>query len=97
MQNSNIHNQMYSITRVALLLNCSPATIKRWYKWANKTGKTIDEVGLPAYGVSTKGTWYFTIEQVKELQNFRKNLKWGQMAKFNSEYYWSKKKGDCSE
>ena len=38
------------------------------------------------------GTWFFTLEQVNELQNFRQNLKWGQMADFNSKYYWSKKK-----
>lgn len=97
MENWNIHNDLLSITRTALMLNCSPATIKRWYKWADKSGKTICEVGLPAYTTDSKGTWYFKLEQVTELQNFRKNLKWGQMSDFNSKYYWSKKKGESRE
>ena len=97
MENWNIHNEMLSITRAALILNCSPATIKRWYKWADKSGKAICEVGLPTYTTDSKGTWYFKLEQVTELQNFRKNLKWGQMSDFNSKYYWSKKKGESRE
>ena len=97
MENWNIHNDLLSITRTALMLNCSPATIKRWYKWADKWGKAIYEVGLPAYTTDSKGTWYFKLEQVTELQNFRKNLKWGQMSDFNSKYYWSKKKGESRE
>lgn len=97
MENWNIHNEILSITRTALMLNCSPATIKRWYKWADKSGKSIREVGLPAYTTDSKGTWYFKLEQVTELQNFRKNLKWGQMSDFNSKYYWSKKKGESRE
>lgn len=97
MDNWNIHNDMLSITRTALMLNCSPATIKRWYKWADKSGKAICEVGLPAYIKDSKGTWYFKLEQIPELQNFRKNLKWGQMSEFNSKYYWSKKKGESNE
>lgn len=97
MENWNIHNDLLSITRTALMLNCSPATIKRWYKWADKSGKAIWEVGLPAYTTDSKGTWYFKLEQVTELQNFRKNLKWGQMSDFNSKYYWSKKKGESRE
>lgn len=96
MEQLNIHNQMYSITRTALMLNCSPATIKRWYKWAEKTGRTISEVGLPTYITDTRGTWHFTLEQVSELRNFKKNIKWGQMAEFNSKYYWSKKKGESN-
>lgn len=97
MENWNIHNDLLSITRTALMLNCSPATIKRWYKWADKSGKAICEVGLPAYTTDSKGTWYFKLEQVTELQNFRKNLKWGDMSDFNSKYYWSKKKGESRE
>lgn len=97
MENWNIHNDLLSITRTALMLNCSPATIKRWYKWADKSGKAICEVCLPAYTTDSKGTWYFKLEQVTELQNFRKNLKWGQMSDFNSKYYWSKKKGESRE
>lgn len=96
MDELNIHNQMYSITRTALMLNCSPATIKRWYKWADKTGRTICEVGLPAYTTDTRGTWHFTLEQVSQLRDFKKNIKWGQMAEFNSKYYWSKKKGESN-
>lgn len=94
MEDWNIHNEMYSITRVALMLNCSPATIKRWYKWAKKSGKTTCEVGLPDYTTDARGTWHFKIEQVQQLQSFKKNMKWGEMAEFNSKYYWSKKKGN---
>lgn len=96
MEELNIHNQMYSITRTALMLNCNPATIKRWYKWADKTGRTICKVGLPAYTTDTRGTWFFTYEQIKQLQEFRANLKWGEMSEFNSKYYWSKKKGESN-
>jgi hypothetical protein len=46
---------------------------------------------LPKYTTDNRGTWYFTLEQVEELQEFRKNLKWGAMAKFNAKHYWSKK------
>lgn len=94
MEKLSIHNDDYSITRVAIILNCSPATIKRWYKWASKENKTFQEVGLPIYTTDNRGTWYFNDEQVSQLLNFKKNLKWGQMSKFNSKYYWSKKKGE---
>lgn len=94
---NTIHNETISITRVALMLNVNPLTIKRWYKWAMKAGKTKEEVGLPVYNTDGRGTWLFTLEQVKELQTFRKNLKWGEMAEFNSKYYWSKKKGEKNE
>lgn len=97
MEEWNIHNGMYSITRVAIMLNCSPATIKRWYKWVSKTNQTIENAGLPQYTTDKKGTWFFTLEQVKELNNFRNNLKWGQMSEFNQKYYWSKKKGESNE
>lgn len=94
---NTIHTEQISITRVALMLNIAPLTIKRWYKWAMTTGKTNEEIGLPQYTTDNRGTWFFTLEQVNELQTFRKNIKWGQMAEFNSKYYWSKKKGDVNE
>lgn len=97
MEEWNIHNQKYSITRVAIILNCSPLTIKRWYKWASSTDETLKNLGLPQYTTDKRGTWYFNSEQIKQLQNFRKNLKWGQMSDFNSKYYWSKKKGESNE
>lgn len=96
MEQLDIHNDKYSITRVSIILNCSPATIKRWYKWASMTNELWEDIGLPIYSRDTRGTWYFTNEQVKQLINFKKNLKWGQMANFNSKYYWSKKKGDTN-
>lgn len=61
------------------------------------TGRTLKQVNLPQYTTDNRGTWYFTPEQVKQLQEFRKNLKWGEMAEFNSKYYWSKKKGERNE
>lgn len=94
---NTVHTEQISITRVAFMLNVNPLTIKRWYKWAMNTGKTIEEVGLPQYTTDNRGTWFFNLEQVNELQNFRQNLKWGQMAEFNSKYYWSKKKGEDNE
>lgn len=96
MDDWNIHNEFFSITRVALMINCSPATIKRWYKWADKSGKAICEVGLPAYVTNNKGTWFFNLQDVQSLIQFKKNLKWGQMSDFNSKYYWSKKKGESN-
>lgn len=95
--NYTIHNEIFSITRAALMLNCSPATIKRWYKWADKTGRTICELGLPSYVTDTRGTWYFNLNDIKQLHEFRKNLKWGQMSEFNKKYYWTKKKGESNE
>ena len=94
MDNWNIHNEMYSISRVALLLNCSVPTIKRWYKYARLNDEPIE---MPQYTTDNKGTWYFKHEQILELQNFRKKLKWGQMSKFNEKYYWSKKKGKSND
>ncbi len=89
---NTIHTGQISITRVAFMLNVSPLTIKRWYKWAKKTGKTPEDVGLPIYTTDNRGTWFFTMEQVNQLQEFRQNLKWGEMAEFNSKYYWGKRK-----
>lgn len=94
---NTIHNETISITRVAFMLNVNPLTIKRWYKWAMKTGRNPKELGLPDYSTDNRGTWFFTLEQINQLQEFRKNLKWGEMAEFNSRYYWSKKKGDRDE
>ena len=94
---NTIHTEKLSITRVSLILNVAPLTIKRWYKWAMNTGKTIEEVGLPQYVTDNRGTWFFTPEQITELQDFRKNLKWGEMADFNSKYYWSKRKEKANE
>lgn len=79
------------------MLNVAPLTIKRWYKWAMNTGRTLNEVGLPEYSTDNRGTWFFTMEQINQLQQFRQSLKWGEMAEFNSQYYWSKKKGDRDE
>lgn len=97
MEEWNIHNEIYSITRVSIILNCSPATIKRWYRWVSKTNQTIEKVGLPKYTTNSRGTWFFTNEQIKQLQHFKQNLKWGEMSEFNSKYYWSKKKGDKND
>lgn len=96
MEKYNVHNDMLSITRVSLALNCSPATIKRWYRWADKMGKTICEVGLPAYIPDSRGTWYFKTSQLNDLINFRNNLKRGEMSTFHKQYYWKKKKGESN-
>lgn len=96
MEELDIHKDKYSITRVSIILGCSPATIKRWYKWASKENQLWDKVGLPIYSKDNRGTWYFSREQVNQLINFKKNLKWGQMSDFNSKYYWSKKKGESN-
>lgn len=88
---NTIHTEQISITRVAFMLGVAPLTIKRWYKWASTTGKLLEEIGLPQYTTDNRGTWFFTLDQISQLQDFRENLKWGQMAEFNSKYYWSKK------
>lgn len=95
MENWNtIHNELLSITRVSLILNCSVITIKRWYKWANEYDiSQINGVSLPQYTTDNRGTWFFTYPQVNQLREFRKHLKWGQMSKFNCRYY-NKKKGE---
>ena len=97
MEDWNIHSQMYSITRVAIILNCSPITIKRWYKWASLSDEPLENLNLPQYQTDKRGTWYFNSEQIKQLQDFRKNLKWGRMSNLNSKYYWSNKKGESNE
>lgn len=96
MQELDIHNNTYSVTRASIILGCSPLTIKRWYKWASIENEPLEKVGLPVYTTDKRGTWYFTDEQVKQLLTFKQNLKWGQMSDFNSKYYWSKKKGETN-
>ena len=81
----------YSISKVAILLDCNACTIKRWYKWADENNKSYAEVGLPNFThLDNTKTKYFTETDITQLQQFRKTLKWGEMAKFNAKHHWSK-------
>lgn len=88
---------MYSTSRTAMLLDISPITLKRWYKWYEDDSykKPYDFKGLPPYTTDGRGTKFFTDEALDELVEFKDELEnghWrGCMAEFNANYQWGKR------
>lgn len=87
----------FSTARAAQILDISTTTLKRWYKWyEDETWEKPVGLKLPQYTVDSKGTRYFTMEAVQELQEFYKELQkggkyYGCMAEFNAYYQWGRR------
>lgn len=82
-----------SINRVAMMLDISDHTIRRWYKWW-ESPEFEKPVGLylpPYYHLDRRMTKFFKIEDVGYLKEFRNKIQTthkGSMANFNAAYQW---------
>lgn len=90
---SNENEKTISIRKVALILDMSAETIRRWYKWYDLAEDKPKDLILPEYDITTKGTKMFDEEGVKQLIEFKRlvNSKYrGIMSDFNAKYQWGK-------
>lgn len=85
----------YSTSRASQMLDVSPDTLKRWYKWYEDSSyKKPSGLKLPDYERDGRGTKFFSKNDIKELKSFKKKLQKeyrGCMARFNARYQWGKK------
>ena len=83
-----------SISKVALILDVSTTTIKRWYAWyENENYDKPEDLKLPSYVKDGRGTRYFLPEDVEVLETFKNRLQTdyrGAMAEFNAYYQWGR-------
>lgn len=88
--------EVFSIQKVALVLDVSVNTLKRWYKWfEDDTYEKPKELKLPhCYYLDSKGTRYIKIQDIALLEDFGNKIQneyKGVMAEFNSKYQWGKR------
>jgi hypothetical protein len=88
-----IQENYVSISKVCLLLEISPHTIKRWYKfWENDSFSKPDDLYLPPYYyVDRRKTKYFKKEDIPKLVAFHEALQTthrGCMSEYNAAYQW---------
>lgn len=85
-------NELFSIARVAQILDVSTATIKRWYKWyENPDYEKPLELKLPEYTTDNRKTKFFRMADIAKLEQFKNDLQGkyrGIMAEFNAYYQW---------
>ena len=84
-----------SIGKVALLLDISPHTIKRWYLWwDNVNFEKPEGLYLPHYYfMDRRKTKYFKQDDIKYLRQFQEDINGkykGAMSDFNAVYSWGK-------
>ena len=85
-----------SINRVAMMLDISDHTIRRWYKWY-ENDQFAKAAGLylpPYYHMDRRGTKFFKVEDVPHLKEFRNKIQSthkGAMSEFNAAYQWGKR------
>lgn len=87
---------LLSINRVAMQLNISDHTIRRWYKWweSEEFEKPKDLYLPPYYHIDRRMTKYFKIEDVGYLKEFMHKIQTthrGYMSDFNAVYQWGKR------
>lgn len=84
--------ELFSTARTAQILDISTITLKRWYKWyEDDSYEKPCELKLPEYTRDNRGTRFFTMQAVQELQQFKIDLHTkyrGCMAKFNAVHQW---------
>lgn len=90
-----------SISKVCLLTEISPQTIKRWYKfWENPEFKKPEGLYLPPYYyVDRRRTKHFKKEDIPKLVEFHEALQTthrGCMSEYNAAYQWKRKVGDSA-
>lgn len=82
-----------SISKVCLITEISPQTIKRWYKfWENPEFEKPKDLYLPPYYfVDRRRTKYFKKEDIIKLVRFHEALNTthrGCMSEYNAAYQW---------
>lgn len=87
--------EKFSTARAAQILDVSTKTIIRWYKWyedddySKPTG-----LRLPEYTTDNRGTKFFTMQAIQQLEDFKSKLKTdyrGCMSTFNATYQWGQR------
>ncbi len=88
----NREEKLFSISRVAQILDISTNTIKRWYKWyENPDYEKPIELKLPSYVRDSRKTMLFKQSDIASLEQFKEDLQGkyrGIMAEFNAYYQW---------
>lgn len=88
-------SEKFSTSRTAQILDVSTTTLKRWYKWYEDNTYTKPKgLKLPSYTVDTRGTKFFTMSAIQQLEDFKTKLKTeyrGCMAEFNASYQWGQR------
>lgn len=84
-----------SIGKAALLIDCSTASIKRWYQWYESPRYEVPEgVKLPPYyHLDKRLTKYFDPKDIQMLKKFKRQLQtthYGCMADYNADKCWGK-------
>ena len=85
-------NKQYDINEVAKIINRTPTTIKRWYRWDRSNFTKPNHLKLPKVNISKhhrKMTW--DEQAIQELIIFRDNLKYGDMNVFNACWQWGER------
>lgn len=84
-----------SISKVALLLDVSVITIRRWYIWwENDEFEKPKELYLPRYYyMDRRKTKYFKEQDIPHIKKFQEDINGkykGVMGEFNAVYSWGK-------
>lgn len=85
-----------SINKVAMMLDVSDHTIRRWYKWwESPEFEKPEDLFLPVYySMDRRGTKFFREEDIGYLKEFRNKIQSthrGVMSQFNAAYSWGKR------
>ena len=87
--------QLFSISKVAQIIDVSTNTIKRWYKWYESPEYTKPkEIKLPSYTVDNRGTKLFKFSAIAQLEKFKQDLQSeykGCMSEFNAHWQWGQR------
>lgn len=77
--------QYLTVGQVSKLVDRNSQTIKSWYKWCDSEGLSYDKAGLPLYrrDLDVKQTYYFNVNDIEKLIEFRDGIQYGQMSDFN--------------
>ncbi len=88
-------DNMFSTSRTAQILDVSDRTLTRWYMWyENDRFKKPSGLKLPEYVRDSRGTRFFTMDAIQELEKFKRDLQScyrGCMAEFNAYWQWGKR------
>lgn len=94
-------SEKFSTARTAQILDISTITLKRWYKWYEDDSYTKPlGLKLPEYTTDNRGTRFFTMQAIQQLEDFKTKLKTeyrGCMAEFNAVYQWGQRGANILE
>ncbi len=91
-QNKAKTQEFIGLAQAAMMLDISMYTLNNWYKWygseLNKTSLKLPEI-IRASGSHSKR--FIKASDLPMLEEFKKNLKRGDMAEFNAAFLWGKR------